>query len=260
MSGSPNGIVNPNAGKKVIVLPINGFLVMPIGVSQDSGVTGAPGSGGGETPPSFSVSDASASEGSPLTFTVTKSAATTGTYVVNWSTANGSALHGSDYTGSSGVMSFTGAQTSQNIVIPSVDDNFFEQTEIFYLNLTAASAGATITDGQGVATISDNDTPNTPPVANNDVGIISCSTRNFLVMSNDTDADGDALTLVSVAGQLSPFISGNYVYVNGTTSPGTYQINYTIRDTQNATASATLTVTWQTEESCPGGGGGGLEP
>lgn len=227
------------------------------GSGTDDGVTGTPGSGGGETPPAFAVSNGAASEGAPLTFTVNKSAATTNTYTVSWTTANGSALNGSDYTGNSGSLAFTGAQTSKTIVIPTVNDSAFEQTEVFYLNLTAASGGATISDPQGAGTISDNDTPNTPPVANNDVGVVSCSLRNFLVMSNDTDADGDALTLIGASGALNPYVSGNYLYVNGTTNPGTYQINYTIRDIHNATATATLTATWVTEESCPGGNNGG---
>ncbi len=229
------------------------------GSGTDGGVTGVPGSGGGGTPPSFSISDASAVEGGSLTFTVTKSGSTTQTYSVNWSTANGSALSGSDYTGNSGNLSFTGSQTSKTIVIPTINNNIYEQTETFYVDLTAASSGATISDNQGAGTIADDDTVNTPPVANADTNIVSCSARSYWVLGNDTDADGDALTLIGASGPLSPFVSGNYLYVSGTTNPGTSQINYTIRDTHNATASATLTLTWVTEETCPGGGGGGPE-
>lgn len=257
VSGSPNGSVNPSAGKKVIVLPINGFLVLPIGNSQDSGATGEPGSGGGETPPSFAVSDAGAEEGGSLNFTVTKTGATSQTYWLNWTTADASAENGSDYTGNSDTLSFTGAETSKTIVIPTINDGTFEQTEVFYLNLTAASGGATISDPQGAGTISDNDTPNTPPVANGESGTVSCFARNYWVLGNDTDADGDALTLIGASGPMNPYVSNNYLYVGGTTNPGTYQINYTIRDIHNATDSATLTLTWVDNEVCPGGNNGG---
>lgn len=229
------------------------------GSGTDGGVTGSPGSGGGETPPSFAVSNAGAVEGGTLTFTVTKSPATTNNYAVNWATANGSALSGSDYTGNSGSLTFTGPQTSKTIVIPTINNNVYEQTEVFYLNLSGASGGATISDGQGVGSISDDEVPNTPPVANNDSGLVSCAPNGYAVMNNDTDADGDTLTLVSATGALSPYVSGNNVMVSGTTNPGSYQIGYTIRDIHNATASATLTLNWVTGSSCPGGGGGGPE-
>lgn len=227
------------------------------GSGTDGGVTGTPGSGGGETPPAFAVSNGAASEGAPLTFTVNKSAATTNTYTVSWTTANGSALNGSDYTGNSGSLAFTGAQTSKTIVIPTVNDSAFEQTEVFYLNLTAASGGATISDPQGAGTISDNDTPNTPPVANGESNTVSCFARSYWVLGNDTDADGDALTLVGASGPMNPYVSNNNLHVGGTTNPGTYQINYTIRDIHNATDSATLTLTWVDNEVCPGGNNGG---
>ncbi len=256
VSGSPNGSINPNAGKKIIVLPINGFLVLPIGNMQDSGATGEPGSGGGETPPSFAVSDASADEGGALSFTVTKTGATSQTYWVNWTTADGSAENGSDYTGNSGIMSFTEAETSKTIVIPTINNVFYEQSEEFYLDLTSASSGAPISVSQGKGTIYDDEVPNTTPVANPDYFVVSCSAISYPVLSNDTDADGDALTLVGVSGPLNPYISGNYVHVNGTTNPGTYQLYYSIRDSKGATASAGLTLTWVTGESCPGGGGG----
>ncbi|GAA0474997.1 hypothetical protein GCM10009096_15750 [Parasphingorhabdus litoris] len=256
VSGSPNGSINPNAGKKIIVLPINGFLVLPIGNMQDSGATGAPGSGGGGTPPSFAVSDASAEEGQSLSFTITKTGTTTQTYWLNWTTADDSAENGSDYTGNSGTLSFTAAETSKTIVIPTIDNVFYEQPEKFYFNLTAASSGATISGGQGMGTITDDEAPNTTPVANPDYFAVSCSAMHYPVLSNDTDADGDTLTLTGVSGPLTPYFSGNYVHVSGTTNPGTYQINYGIRDSKGATASALLTLTWVTSETCPGGGGG----
>lgn len=225
------------------------------GSGAGSGSTGGNGAGGGETPPSFSVSDASAVEGGSLTFTITKNAVKNLSYSVNWTTANGSALNGSDYTGGNGNLVFTGAQTSRTVVIPTIDNNLYEQIETFYVNLTGASGGSTLSDPQGAGTISDDEVQNTAPVANNDSGLISCQANAYAVMSNDTDADGDALTLVSVSGPLNPYISGNYVWVSGTTTNSVYQINYSIKDIHNVTASAVLTLNWVTGPSCGGGGG-----
>lgn len=226
------------------------------GSGTDDGVTGTPGSGGGETPPAFAVSNAAATEGAPLTFTVTKSAATINTYSVNWATANGSALSGSDYTGNSGNLSFAGAQTSKTIVIPTINDNVYEQTEVFYLNLSSASGGATISDAQGAGTISDNDTSNTPPVANLDSYGVSCLAGTYNVINNDTDADGDAISVISVSGPLGAYKVGTTsIHVNGTNTPGTYYISYTIQDVHGATASSSLKLTWAYNPACGGGGG-----
>ncbi len=223
------------------------------GSGTDGGVTGSPGSGGGSAP-SFAIGDASAIEGGSLTFTVSKSGSTSQTYSVNWSTANGSALSGSDYTGNSGVLSFTGSQASRTITIPTINNNIYEQTETFYVNLTAASSGATITDSQGAGTIADDEVPNTPPVANPNSYAHSCAAAVYNVVANDTDADGDAISMVSVSGPLGATVSGTTsISVQGTTQAGTYVINYTIQDIHGATASSSLTLTWVTSPACGGG-------
>lgn len=225
------------------------------GSGTDSGATGTPGSGGGGTPPSFSISNASAVEGGSLTFTVSKSGSTSQNYSVNWATANGSALAGSDYTAGSGLLTFTAAQASKTIVIPTINNSVYEQTETFYINLSAASGGATISDSQGAGTISDDEVPNTPPVANPDSYGVSCLAGTYNVTANDTDADGDAISMVSVSGPLGATVSGTTsIYVNGTTTPGTYVIYYTIQDIHGATASSNLTLTWAYNPACGGGG------
>jgi len=224
------------------------------GSGSDGGVTGGGGSGSGSAP-SFSINDASAVEGGSLIFTVSKSGSTSSSYSVNWSTANGSALSGSDYTGNSGILTFTSSQSSKTITIPTINNNLYEQTEVFYVNLTAASGGATITDSQGAGTISDDDPANTPPVANPDSFGVSCFGGTYNVTANDTDADGDAISMVSVSGPLGATVSGTTsIYVTGTNTPGTYTIYYTIQDIHGATASSNLTLTWAYNPACGGGG------
>lgn len=114
-------------------------------------------------PPAFAINDASATEGSGLTFTVTRSKATTQTYTVNYATANGSAVAGSDYTAASGTLSFAPSESSKTITIATIDDSLVEGNETLTVNLSAASGGSTISDAQGVGTIIDNDTA--PPAS-----------------------------------------------------------------------------------------------
>ncbi len=97
---------------------------------------------------------------------------------------------------------------------------------------------------------------NNPPVANPDSYGVSCLAGNYPVTLNDSDPDGDAITLLSVSGPLGASVANSTsVYVTGTNNPGTYTINYTIQDANGATASSTLTLTWAYNPACGGGGG-----
>lgn len=62
--------------------------------------------GDNDSPPSFAISSASATEGSPLTMTVTKSGATALSHGVVYATANGSAVAPDDYTPVSNTLTF----------------------------------------------------------------------------------------------------------------------------------------------------------
>jgi hypothetical protein len=116
--------------------------------------------GGGSTCAgiSFSVSNASNDEGLPLNFVITKSGSTTATCSVNYATADGSARASADYTAASGSVSFTGSQTTQTVSITTIDDIKVEPDETVLLNLSSPTSPATISGGQGVGTIIDNET------------------------------------------------------------------------------------------------------
>lgn len=107
--------------------------------------------------PSFSIGDATITEGGNLIFTVTKTGSTSNSYTVNFTTANGSATSGSDYTANSGTLTFGPADTTQTITVGTIDDAAAENAETVLVNLSAASGAAPITDSQGIGTINDND-------------------------------------------------------------------------------------------------------
>ncbi len=76
---------------------------------------------------------------------------------VSYSTADGSAIAGSDYSAvTSGTVYFAPGETSKSILIQTIDDTTTELTETFTVNLSNA-VGATIAVGQGTASIIDND-------------------------------------------------------------------------------------------------------
>ncbi|MEL4896728.1 Calx-beta domain-containing protein, partial [Crocosphaera sp. Alani8] len=116
-------------------------------------------------PPELSINDVTVNEGDgTATFTVSLSSANDSEVTVDFNTVDGTAIAGSDYTGSNSTVSFAPGQTSQSIVINITDDQVVEADETFTVNLSNA-VGATITDGTGVGTIV-NDDVEVPTVEN----------------------------------------------------------------------------------------------
>ncbi|SIO21179.1 Calx-beta domain-containing protein [Parasphingorhabdus marina DSM 22363] len=220
-----------------------------VGGGSGSNTGGGGSGGGGETPPGFAVSDTSTTEGGNLVFTVTKSGSVTSSYSVSYATANGSAVTGSDYAAKSGTLTFNGSTGSLTVSVATVNDSIFEQTEAMYLNLSNPTGGSTITDSQGAGTISDNDVQNNPPTANNDTLIAFCGQGVKNVLLNDTDPDGDALSVASITGGGGMALSeNNGLIIAENASTGSF--TYTLQDAHGATDTATVFVT----NSCGGGG------
>src|SRR5262249_49196104 len=110
--------------------------------------------------PAISVTDATVTEGNSgtvnATFTVSLSKAIAQTVMVDWATADGTALAGSDYAAASGTLSFGPAHTSKTVTVAVLGDTTDEPDETFTVNLSNPYNGA-IADGQGVGTILDDD-------------------------------------------------------------------------------------------------------
>ncbi len=98
-------------------------------------------------------------DSSDAQFTVRLNAPFPTTVSVNFATANGTAIAGSDYTAATGTITFAPGQTSRTILIQTLDDTTIEGNETFFVNLT--NPVGVIVDGQGVGTIVDNDGPQT---------------------------------------------------------------------------------------------------
>jgi hypothetical protein len=91
-------------------------------------------------------------------FTLTLSAPSAGTVTLGYATADGSAQSGGDYVAASGFVSFPAGATATTLAVALLDDASDEPDESFLVDLTA-SPNAAITDGQGTATILDDDAP-----------------------------------------------------------------------------------------------------
>jgi len=87
-------------------------------------------------------------------FTVSLNSSVKQTIKVNYATANGTALSGSDYIATTGVITFSPGQTSKTVAVALIDNNLSEVNETFTLNLTNPS-NATVINNQVIGTISD---------------------------------------------------------------------------------------------------------
>ena len=108
--------------------------------------------------PLLSVSDARATEGALVEFTVSLSAASGQQVTVQYATADGTAESGADFTPASGTLTFAANETSKSVYVATGRDAVDEENETFTLRLSNAS-GASIADGEATGTISDEESP-----------------------------------------------------------------------------------------------------
>ena len=109
-------------------------------------------------PPELTVADARAEEGTDasLDFAVTLDPESTGEVTVAYTTADGTATAGSDYTATSGTLTFAAGETSKTVSVPVLDDEWNEGSETLTLRLSNAE-GASIANGEATGTITNSD-------------------------------------------------------------------------------------------------------
>lgn len=114
-----------------------------------------------DAPPQIGISDTQVQEGDGgmayATFTVTLSGSTAQTVTVTYATGEDTASEGTDYASTHGVVTWSPGESLQTVAVPVYGDLIDETDESFSLNLTDP-VNAILDDGQGVATILDDDT------------------------------------------------------------------------------------------------------
>lgn len=103
---------------------------------------------------SVSVTNASVPEGSTANISVTLSASSTNTVTVQYATAAGTAVSGTDFTSASGTLTFNPGQTSKTISVPTAMNGVTNANKTFTLTLSNAT-NADIATGTATITITD---------------------------------------------------------------------------------------------------------
>lgn len=104
---------------------------------------------------SFSISNASANEGSLLKFTVSRVGDTTGSASVSYSTAPGTASSKFDYWSASGVLNFAPYESCKIVSVSTRSDTAYDPNETMFVNLSSPSAGMTVATSPGQGLIRD---------------------------------------------------------------------------------------------------------
>jgi hypothetical protein len=196
-------------------------------------------SGNGSIPTSvqFASATASVNEGTPtLTVTVNRTGDVSTTSTVNFATSDGTAIAGSDYSATTGTLTFAPGDLSKTFTVPIINDNVFEGNETFNLTLSNASAGVLLgSPSTMVVTIQDNES--TPSLQINSFRAPegNAGTKVFTIpvtLSNATTqtvtvsyATADSTPVSATAGTDYVATSGTLTFAPGTTSA---QINVTV--------------------------------
>ena len=114
------------------------------------------------TPPAPEVAFSEAAygvgeDGVEAIITVSRTGSTSGSATVDYTTADGSATAGLDYTAVSGTLVFADGETDQTFTVPILEDGLIESNETIDITLSGASGASLGGLSSAVLTISDND-------------------------------------------------------------------------------------------------------
>jgi hypothetical protein len=116
---------------------------------------------------SYSVGEASGH----VDITVNRTGGSVGAVTVNYATSDGTATAGSDYSSTSGTLSFADGETTKSFTVPITNDSLNEANETVNLSLSSVNGNATLgTPSTAVLTIIDDDPQ--PEITINDISIL----------------------------------------------------------------------------------------
>lgn len=149
-----------------------------------------------------SVSEFTAS----VSIAVSRTDGSSGPVSVNFATANGTALGGTDFTATQGVLSWAdGDAAPKTITVRILDDLVSEPTENFTVTLSGATGGAVLTGSTFTVTVADDDIAQTP-------GTVALAPTSFSV----NESVGSVTIQVARTGGSRGAVSVTYGTANGT--------------------------------------------
>ncbi len=181
--------------------------------------------------PSLSIADAQVAEGSSgtklMVFTVTLSAPAQGPVTVAYTTRDGTALAGSDYTAQSGSLNFAAGETSKTIAVEIRGDTVDEIDESFEIALSGLTA-ATFARASAMGTIANDDAPPVLTISNAEVLEGASGTRNMVFTLSLSKAIGQSVTANFATQDGTALAGSDYVARSGSITFSAGQTSKTI--------------------------------
>ncbi|MEJ7577034.1 MAG: Calx-beta domain-containing protein [Pyrinomonadaceae bacterium] len=144
-------------------------------------------------------------DGGSALITVNRVNGITGTATINYATSNGTATAGSDYTDTSGTLTFAESEATKTFTVPIINDMTDEPDETVSLTLSGPTGGASLGNlSQSVLTINDND----------DSSGLQFSQANYTVVEDGKEV----IITVTRSGDTSNAATVNYATVDATAS------------------------------------------
>ncbi len=154
--------------------------------------------------PTITIEDVTVTEGGAATVAVTLAGLSSLDVTVSYASNDVSATSGSDYTALNGTLTWAAGETGEKILALSITDDVIDElTETFNVVL-AGPLNATLEDGIGEITITDNDPA--PTLSIQDIGPVQ--------------ETGNASITVIMSGESSLAVTVNYATSNGTATAG----------------------------------------
>ncbi len=166
-----------------------------------------------EPQPGLSIDDIRFAEGDAgptrSTFTVSLSGASAQPVMVTWATGDGTAqVADADYISAAGNLTFAADVLTQTFDVVARGDQRFEGDETFVVDLSSA-LGATLDDAQGLATILNDDSAETPTFVIDDV-----------VLQEGDEGSREAVFTITLSSPNNLPFSLDYTTVDGTATAG----------------------------------------
>ena len=145
--------------------------------------------------PSVSIADAEGEEGDGIAFTLTLSEATTVDVSVEYATSSGTATDGSDFSDTSGTLSFSAGTTAKTVTVSTTEDSNDEDDETFTVTLSNPQ-NATLGDATATGTITNRDGDEDSPQENgNGADSENAATlTGFTLINANTNTGAGAIT------------------------------------------------------------------
>lgn len=144
------------------------------------------------------------------TITVTRSGGSFGMVTVQYSTADGTATAGLDYSATSGGLAFADGETTRTFSVPITDDVVYEGDEQLQLRLDSPTDGAVLgTVRDAALTIRENDAP--PPA-----GALQLSSAGYVF----NEGDGTVNITITRSGGSAGAVGVDYIFSDGSATGG----------------------------------------